>query len=290
MSLEESRNQLIDAIRENAGADRIRELASIWFGEIKIWESTDEFERAYQESRMTMRAVNKDAAMKQINVKRNVNTMINLDPSVAGTIARLNQDNFLKKLKNELGLHDLSAVLLRSDIPLSKQPFKINNDTILIFMPIPLEGDLVAFSLLSIAAKSDRSSALYADYQMMRASFTRIKYGSSDDMHSGFLTISKTASTGEDDGKIHVRYGMANVMGGPLMGGILEKRKNNALTYRTTVAVESKHHENNEVIISHRNHAGLFPLFGTPTSNGIELRDKKDKKIGLLRSDGTLHA
>lgn len=288
MPLEESRNQLIDAIQKEAGADTIRELASIWFGELKKWESTDEFKCAYQESRMTMRAVNKFAEMKQIQVTKNRSATINLNPSVAGTIARLNENNFLKKLKNDLGLHDLSAVLLRGDIPIDKQSFKMNGDTILVFMPIPLEDDLVAFSLLSMVAKNNRGSALYTDYQMMRASFTRIKYGSPDDMHSGFLTISKTGTTGEDDGKMHVRYGMANVMGGALSGALLEKRKNNALSYRTTIAIPSKHGENNEVIISYRNHAGLFPLFGTPTSNGVELSDKKDKKIGILRSDGTI--
>ncbi|WP_206954508.1 hypothetical protein [Trinickia acidisoli] len=290
MSLEESRGRLMAAIEDGAELDVIREFARIWFADIKSWESTDDFATAFKERRMTARATGDDAALKQIGVRKHVETTINLDPSVAGTIARLNADNFLKKLKNDLGLHDLSAVLLRPDIPLANQFFKITAKTIIVFMPIPLEEDLVAFALLSAVAKANRGSELYTEYQGMRANLTRIKYGSSDDMHSGFLIIKKekTGSPGEDDGRLHVRYGMANIMGGPLSPGLLERRRNNAHAYRTKVAVASQEGENNEVIISYRNHAGLFPLFGKPGSGGLVLTDKKDSKMGTLRSDGAI--
>jgi hypothetical protein len=293
MTLEARRSELIDAIDKKAQLTAIKELAERWFTEIKTWEGLEKFPRAFQDSRMTVRAVKTDAKLKQIKVTRSVPTTINLDGSVAGIHARLDADNFLNKLKNDKGLHDLSAVLLHPGKLISKQFFDVAPGSQLVFMPLPLEADLAAFAALSVIAKSNRSSPLYVSFERMRANFTRIKYGAMSDMHSGFLTIEKMKFDAplQKDGKVHVRYGLANVLGGPVMQKLLDIRVQNALKYKSKIATPNKTGENNEVIIAYRNHAGPFPMIGTPQSNppnSYALVNKTDK--WTLEDDGTLRA
>jgi hypothetical protein len=291
MTLEARRSELVDAINKKAQLNAIKDLAVSWFAELKTWEGLEKFPRAFNDKRMTVRAVKPDAKIKQIKVAKTVPTTINLDGSVEGIYARLDADNFLKKWKNDKGLHDLSAVLLHPDKLISKQLFDVAPGSQLLFMPLPLEEDLAAFAALSVIAKSNRTSPLYASYETMRANFTRIKYGAMSDMHSGFLTIEKMKFDAplQKDGRVHVRYGLANIMGGPVMQKLLDIRIQNALKYKSQIATPNKTGENNEVIISYRNHAGPFPMVGTPQSNppnSFALVNKTDK--WTLEDDGTL--
>jgi hypothetical protein len=291
MVLQVSRSRVIDAIENKVELNAIKPLAESWFADLKVWEGQETFQRAFQDTRMTARAVKADSQMTQIKLKNTAKTKINLDPSIEGVYARMDAANFLNKLKNDKGLHDLSAVLLHPAKLISKQLFNVTPDSKIIFMPLPLEEDLVTFALLSVIAKSHRTSALYNTYVTMRANFTRIKYGAMTDMQSGFLTISQTKfdSPLKDDGRVHVRYGMGNLMGGSVQQGVLGKRAANALKYKSLVATPKKQGENNEVVISYRNHAGPFPMIGTSKSappNSFELANKTDK--WTLRDDGSL--
>jgi hypothetical protein len=291
MVLQVSRSRLINAIEDKVELNALNVLAESWFSDLKAWEGQETFARAFLDTRMTARAVKPDSAMTQIEVKKKVPTKINLDSSMDGVYARLDAANFLNKLKNEKGLHDLSAVLLHPSKLISKQLFKVAPDSKIVFMPLPLEEDLAVLLVLSIIAKSNRTSTLYSTYQKMRANLTRIKYGAMSDMQSGFLTISNTKfdSPLADGGKVHVRYGRANLIGGPLMEGVLRKRADNVLKYKSLVATPDKMGENNEVVISYRNHAGPFPMVGTPKSvppKSFDLINKTDK--WTLKDDGTL--
>jgi hypothetical protein len=182
---------------------------------------------------------------------------IKLDPSIRGTQASQNPQNFLDKKKNELGLHDLSAVLLKPNTALSKQLFP-KSGSYAIFMPIPLEEDLQLFEELSQAAKRNRGGELYKFVVDARSRMTRIKYGATDDMSLGFLKVVK------DDKKDHFRYGVGSILGNPFPQGVLQQRSVNALYYKSKIAsLPTTKSANNEVTIKYRHHGGIFPLIGS---------------------------
>ncbi|MDB5871628.1 MAG: hypothetical protein JWQ07_1070 [Ramlibacter sp.] len=205
---------------------------------------------------------------------------VNLDVSLNGIKARLKAENFLNKLKNEQGLHDLSAVLLTKTKPIWTQLFA-RAEGLVLFMPLPLEADLQAFEELSLLAKTKRGSSLYGAFQQSRARMTRVKYGSSTDMQLGYANVPM------GDGKAHLRYGRAMV--GSVRGvapTILATRHANALAYKTRViGVDDKSGENNEVVVAYREHAGAFPVVGCPAKDGKEmltLVNLELKEIGTL--------
>jgi hypothetical protein len=167
---------------------------------------------------MTARLCNRDQVDQlQAYTRAGAASPIKVNKGVDGIIMRLDPQNFLDKKKNELGLHDLSAVLLRTGKALSKQLFT-KRDAYAVFMPIPLEEDLQLFEELSQAAKRNRAGALYQFVVTKRAEFTRIKYGSDNDMAIGFLNVTK------GDTKQHIRYGEAMRHGGAINEELLPRQ------------------------------------------------------------------
>ena len=167
--------------------------------------------------------------------------------------------NFKDKKKNELGLHDLSAVLLKPNVSIKGQGF--SKPGVVVFMPLPLEEDLRLVHDLAIAAKVTKVGPLYDFYVDARSRMTRIKYGSPEDMSNGFYVVDK------GDGKDHVRYGVANILGGKFDEMYLKERAANALTYKKTIAEIATKGGNNEVTVKYRQHDGIFPLIGLPKAD-----------------------
>lgn len=279
--LDEARKKLLDSLGDGSDATTIRQAFDLWFQALKAWENQDDFQRALDEGRMTGRTFSPMGKASTISVGpygKKVN--ITLDTSLTGLKNRLSPDNFLAKKKNELGLHDVSAVLLKPGVSISKQLFGTGGAKAIVFMPLPQEEDLVAFSQVAARAKSHVGDLVHGGYQTARASFTRIKYGAHEDMTSGFGMVDKS------DGKKHVRYGMHSLMGGPLHSSLLAERQANALAYKTKVLGSNKVTENNEVIVSYRQHGGKFPVVGGWNGSLFELCTVDLKPYGTLTDDG----
>lgn len=291
--LKETRKTLIGHISKKEDLKVIQKSVAAWFADIKDWESKDTFETAFAEGRMTARDVPKKGSIKTFPVKafelqkdgaikpllKKTEIKVNVNSSLDGIWDRVEAKNFLEKLKNEKGLHDLSAVLLKPEVAISKQVFGVSEDVATVFAPLPYEDDLIIFDAVAELAKSDITSGLYWDYVKIRAEFTRIKYGQDSDMSSGFAVLVTS------DAKIKVRYGLASIMGGVVSSALLQQRHLNALQYHKKILESKKLGENNEVIIAYRSHAGPFPMYGTRTKEGWDLFTRKEK-VGELSDDG----
>lgn len=255
MSLELYRKQLNAAMEGKADLTEVQVATERWFSFVKQFEAAETFERAFADNRMTAREFDLRGQPKDLKVQ---GVKAKLDTSIKGLQNRLNPEFFqeMAKKKNELGLHDLSTVLLRGGLPISKQLFGVKDGRGVLFVPLPLEEDLQTFYALSQLAKAHKTSSLYMYYTYMRAEFTRIKYGQDNDMAVGFGIVDK------GDGKTHVRYGVAGIAGGALNPLLLKQRMDNALNYKSKIAESKKTEENTEVTITCRKHAGQFPLVG----------------------------
>jgi hypothetical protein len=227
-----------------------------WFDELKKWEAEETFERAFRENRMCVRSAPIDAAAqkKQSFTPQGVRKAddVPIRAGIPHVPHFLKPDNFLQKKKNELGLHDVSAVLLYGDRKISMQVFpKAERQPL--FIPIPHEKDLLLFYCIETLAKSDKAGAVYEFYRNARARMTRIKYGSEDDMKTTFLRIAQDK----------VRYGDAHETAGPVSAEILQKRRTDALFYQSRV-LTGKIGDNNEVTLKIRQHAGGWPQAAAP--------------------------
>ena len=235
--------------------------AEQWFELFKEWERAESFERAFQDNRMTARMapLSETNELKKFSVvaDRGEAREMKLNPNVQSLPAASDPQNFLDGKKNDLGLHEMSAVLLEPGRPISKQTFA-KPGAVPVFMPIPDEGDLQLFDQLCQAAKRNRQGALYRFVVEKRARMTRITYGSADDMAVGFLRIEK------GDGKDHFKYGHGNIQGHITPPEVLTQRSADALHYRSKIARVQSRTSNNEVTIKYRQHAGGFPFVGNP--------------------------
>ncbi len=261
MALEAARNatqSLLAKLPLDEG--NIVEMGKAWFEEYKKWERDETFERALQDRRMTARLAKltgKPVKFDTYGTDGKKTHKIVLDNTVMGGLKQsVVPTNFTDKKKNELGLHDLSAVLLKPGVSITGQGF--SKSGVIVFMPLPLEEDLRLVHDLGIAAKVTKVGPLYELYIDVRSRMTRIKYGSPEDMSSGFYVEDK------GDGKDHVRYGTANILGGLFAEKYLKERAANALTYKKSIAEIATKGGNNEVTVKYRQHGGIFPLIGTP--------------------------
>lgn len=257
-----------------------------WFKEFKDWEGEETFERAFTENRMCARMAPTDEA-KTFQKK----TWITHDGRSGPALIRAqvmaipdmqNPDNFLNKLKNDLGLHDVSAVLLNSTKPISKQLFsKVGRQPV--FIPIPHEEDLELLYQIERVAKPRRGGKIYDFYVYARARITRIKYGSDEDMTTEFLKVEYKDKPDE----LHLRYGDASVGGKTVHADILRERRMAALQYKSKV-LTGKATDNNEVTLKIRQHAGGFPwpavpgpLKGADIGLAFDIPDKTYLMVGL---------
>jgi len=289
--LEESRPKVHETVAVQMDSavpdlEEVRKVGEKWYEDLKEWEVIESWPRAFKDNRMTSRNFDPDAKIKEIPVGPE-KIKIQLDTGLQGIKGRLDPNNFINKLKNEKGLHDLPGGVLRGDRALSRQLFKVSKGVI--FMPLPLEEDLQTLYLLSSLAKQHRESALYKSYVKWRSNITHLKYGSDNDMMAGFLVLPKTKpNSTELDGTLHVRYGMANITGKAFDTKTLALRVQNALNYKTAIALSNNTQENNEVVISYRQHPGYFPWLGVPAELGsYRLFSVTSKQlVGTLSDNG----
>lgn len=279
MSLESARGNVIVSLRNGGKPDALVKLAAQWFEELKKWEAGETWDRAFDDGRMTMRVTKRNDTrdIPGFHLKANV--------GASSFPMRLNPDSYLKGKKNELGLHDVGAVLLKKGRLLSLQCFTKNTaDVLAIFAPIPLEEDMVLFEELSFIGKEDKNTALYAFIREKRASFTRLHYASPDDMLAAY-------SVAVAGGKHHVSYGKATKIGDgkPVPPEILAERRYNAMHYKTKVAMAQMKDANNEVTVKYRRHAGPFPWFGNPDGKGGWLVGREGP-LGLVSDAGVFTA
>jgi hypothetical protein len=172
--------------------------------------------------------------------------------------------------KYNLGLHDMSAVLLSPERgPIYnqlawKESVKETEKFAVAFMPLPLERDLQMFFVLNAKAKRFRGTQLsfiYDKVAFIRRRMTRVKLANEVDAGSGFVNIGK----GWKEKERKYKYGLGLVAIPEKTGavGIQEtlRRTQLALEYRSLLAL-MKPATNNELVIAYRDHESkCFPMF-----------------------------
>jgi hypothetical protein len=202
-----------------------------------------------------------------------------------------------------LGLHDLSASLLRGDWPIPDQQKYYSNST-WVFMPVPKEEDLVLFNSLNFASRQPGASAEFRKYVRMIASqITRIAAAQAEDMHTTYVDTGGLHSLYPKQGKI--KYGL----GGYPVGGWNEdpslrrsataeeiaQRKLNALSYKTMLN-ECVRGRVNEIVMKYRCHGDgrtAFPMFATQATKDSDyvVIDKETVRPTSMRirTNGTVY-
>ena len=291
--------------------DPFVQIVDDWFSAFKDeGESTDTFVGAFSEHRMTARVVKKQGgmieaiSMNKYNLHTKASTAKVDTPDVyntgmAGMKLRTNPGNFgaetedkgglrrvdgkivkvppSKKGKYNLGLHDLSAVLLstkRGNILNQlawKEGAQETAKNAIAFMPLPLEADLSVFALFSEKAKKYKVGhpAIYAKLVQVRHRMTRVKLTNEEDAGSGFVNV----GTGWQAKQRKYRYGLGLI---PIEGkegkvGVdeMDRRRKLALEYRSMLGMMKPLPEDttlnpthNELVVAYREHASkCFPLF-----------------------------
>jgi hypothetical protein len=305
MGLDSARTNTWIAVDNGEDEDVIVRKAHEWFQLFKAWESKETFDRALRSGRMTLRQAPHQPLPGDERVDPKTNMMkfdvanargekkpMNFNPYIAGLPDSLKPANFITKRKNELGIHEYSAILLNPYGTISTQVFAKPN-AFPIFMPIPLEADLRLFDMLSNLAKRNRTGKLYPWLVEARARMTRITFGSATDMKVGFLRVDK------GDGKDHFRYGHGTITGAVVDEKTRQIRRYDALHYKTWISNKRGDSSNNEVTIKYRQHVGGFPWVGNPgplpahppyppvAANDFVVCSIDHKPKGILKDDCT---
>lgn len=300
MSLEGWRAKTLEGVRnglDKKDSKTLLDFATQWFDFYKKWEGDETWERAFLDNRMTVRIAS--AAAKKFDVKGHP---VMLNATVQGALETQDPAVFLEKRKNDAGLHDVAAVLLRGSIQFKhEKSLKISTQAFtkmgeFIFMPIPLEEDLQLFYELNAAANQDKEGDLKKFVVQTRAKMTRLKYGDPNDMMAGFGIVKK-------DGEEKVRYGVASLRTVDFPKHTLEQRTRNALFYKSLILPIPPGEGNNEVTMKVRHHSGDFPWVGLPKGStkipskfsGIPPLSflikslKSDTYVGVLEDSGKFH-
>jgi hypothetical protein len=101
--------------------------------------------------------------------------------------------------KTNLGYHDLSALLLNPNAPISKQQYKgFNPGQVYVFMPLSFAVDQAVFQNINMLAKLCRAERpdFYKKVTDIRSKMTRIKLIAEHDMATNFIMVGKSYSTG----------------------------------------------------------------------------------------------
>ena len=274
-----------------------------WWTALKKMENKDTFDTAFDQSRMTVRAMdNKKKGVGSFNVKQqgqepNLETdrTMKLAYGIEGMVARTNPENFVLKRKNELGLHDNSVSLLTPDRAMNKGQIKYYVDATYVFMPLPHEADLQLFAILNGIAKKS-GSKVFKDYARLFASkLTRVKSAYEYDMGTTYCDVAVRGT--QSPGKF--RYGLSGTVSTPnplnklkptvTVADALEiaRRKAMGTKYKSILASGMR----NEIVVAYRQHGDgttRFPLFarrtetkflvlganGTPTAETISMDGK----------------
>ncbi len=198
--------------------------------------------------------------------------------------------------KTELGLHDLSASILRNNATITSQlfnagsfaqktPAQIRNilkemhkdskgkdskgKPYYVFMPLSKPQDQKVFHLLNDVAKGMRGSDLYPLVREIRSKMTRVKLACEHDMGAGFLACAPDNPVNPKFRYGHQKTTKTRNSIGMLMpkqdnsAALILTRKSNAMAYDQMLA---RARGVNEVTIAYRHHASQdgngerFPL------------------------------
>ncbi|WP_321470587.1 hypothetical protein [uncultured Paludibaculum sp.] len=280
VKLQMSRTALSLSLLDGAKWEVLRPLVQRWWSELKSWEAADTFAAAFQDDRMTVRQINVgstarggDFAIPNLySSEKEHERTISLARDVAGVKERFTPANFynpstLKRAKNELGLHDLSASLLSHKKPIREQ-LKHYEDVVALFVPVPMEEDHALFYTLNQMGKNELSDGAH-EIRIMRSQLTRIKLAQGSDMGTTYRDMSQP---GSDQGKI--RYGVTGTVikrgegqkskASDATEQELKDRRSNALKYKRILNVIFNPGEKivNEIVMAYRSHsAPQFPMF-----------------------------
>jgi hypothetical protein len=275
-----------------------------WWEAYKSWERNDTFLKAFRDERLsvtqrpwvakevpgkTMDLIatsQKDPRGAKISHGRN----LHYDSSVSGFQNRLKPENFkrigndgphqVRRMKYELGLHDISASLLDPAKPTITEQLRWKPEAMgkgldwaVVFMPLPEVEDLATLELLKYLAKplKDKAPTVYRAVSFMKNRMTRVKFAQETDMGAGFL---ETGSA-EDP---HLRYGATDfqtekrgTLSVPVyMAGISQVRRSKAREYKMILAKQRELGSlSNEIVVAYRQNASpRFPIIGMPMDAG----------------------
>lgn len=332
MSLDHARDQILPLLENGAfGAlviedwSSARKLVVDWWDAYKAWERADTFDAAWREQRMSLRWCGRglDFSFKGVEATRSdaVKSEDGNFPSVTyadltsnvgvtGVMARLDPKVFVPSpggasRKTELGLHDLSASILRSNATITSQLFNagsfarktptqirevlkaLHKDSkgkpYYVFMPLSKPRDQKLFHLLNDLAKLRRDSPLYTLVREIRSKMTRVKLACEHDMGTGFLATAPDNPVNPKFRYGHQRTTKTRNSIGLLAPGkensveLIAARKSNAMQYDQMLARATGV---NEVTIAYRHHASQdgggerFPL-------AAELMVNKKDEVGF---------
>ena len=266
--LPDSRKEVDIAYREGSDWKTLTPLIDRWFEDLKAWEAIDTFNKAFQDKRMTVRQVNIDPTTARGGTFTVGTRQMKLARDIPGIAARMAPTNYfdpvtLRRKKNELGLHDLSASLLTNTRAIRSQ-LKGYENVIALFMPLVQEEDLYLFDSLNKTAKKELDGSVLM--KTLRSKLTRVKLAQASDMGATF----EDTKPGGPEGNF--RYGLTGTIigedqrgklikvGRPATAEELFNRKTNALHYKNILInpVVSV----NEIVMAYRHHASpLFPMF-----------------------------
>jgi hypothetical protein len=162
----------------------------------KDWEKDPNISNSARKAGMPDAYVIKSGAVSQFNTDEG--RSMKLAQGMQGIMARGNPENFDRTVKTVepkrdfrkkadpnpmpigwtkkywLGLHDLSAILLRHDWEIDTQ-LKYYSQAVWTFMPVPLEDDLLLFNRLNTVSKENAASERMRRYvRMIAGKMTRI--------------------------------------------------------------------------------------------------------------------
>jgi hypothetical protein len=345
MSLDHAREQLLPKLEDGSFGVLMTEdwpsaerLVLDWWDAYQKFERDDTFDTAWSDQRMSLRWCGRglDFSFKGVEATR-IDAVKNTDGSfpsvtygnltsnvgVKGVMARLDPKVFLPyaggvSRKTELGLHDLSASILRSNAPITKQLFNAGsfagkNPTQIrdvltgmrkdakgapyyVFMPLSKPADQKVFHFLNDLAKQNRNSQLYPLVREIRSKMTRVKLACEHDMGTGFL-----AAKPDNPVNPKFRYGHQKTtkerVSGSLKSGrdnsreLIAARKSQAMAYDQML---KKATGVNEVTIAYRYHdshrgAGEhFPLAAELTVRNVNGNDEVGFQCFLIKDGGVI--
>ncbi len=307
MSLIEKRGKCLDALESytEGNWNTLRPSVEAWWKAYKKWEKGDTWKKAREEGRLTIRVYNppdstpstkwetshtsslgKDS-VKKAQVKHGDQAW---DVSARGIYLRTIPSNCFEApvqmaAKYQLGLHDLSASLLKPNVKISEQLYlrldNGKNGAFAVFMPLPDMADLFIYDTLETLTKSPvHNVGILFLMRDIRSRMTRLAQAHHADMGA-------KAFASKPDSKSFPKFGygasdytgedkLRGVNGNIGAQGLLELKKK-AVWYKEILAKQTTRY--NEIVIAYREHANKkeFPKFAQ-----WDFDQKKYKVLSLV--------
>lgn len=276
-----------------------------WWEAYKEWERGDSFFSAFTEQRLSVTqrpweqktipgkdvdliaAARNDQQGAKISHGRNLGYRTDvasfkrrLDPASFKRIGQGNEQQ-VRRLKYDLGLHDMSASLLDPAKPTISEQLRWKStakgkglEWAVVFMPLPLVEDLATLELLKYAAKplKDAAPTIYRAVSFMKNRMTRVKFAQESDMGATFLEMGSVQEPhlryGATDYQTEVRAGGISV---PVFrAGISQVRRRKAREYNMILARQREiNGTSNEIVVAYRqNLSPRFPVIAAPVDMG----------------------